>query len=96
MISNLVVAIAAMGAAAPLISALKAWLSRQSNSPIEIKVGSNHVTLDLARELSPEQLNEFIRAAVRSVAQGDEAGSRKIANDSHAASQNVRTSQPGI
>jgi hypothetical protein len=93
MIPNLLTAIVAMGAAAPLISALKSWASRRLSSPVEIKIGTDHVTLDLAKELPPEQINAFVQGAVKSARQGDKAGLLKIVNDSHAASNSVRLSQ---
>ena len=90
MIPNLLTAIVLMGAAAPLISALKSWFSRKASSPVQIRTGSGNVTLDLARDLPPEQINALLQQAIRSVSKGDKAGVLKTVNDSHAASNSVR------
>jgi hypothetical protein len=95
MIGNLLTAVVLMGAAAPLISTLKSWFSRRSSSPVEIKIGSSLVTLDLAKELTPEQTNAFVQCAVQSARQGDKAGLLKVIEDSHAASASVRLSRSG-
>jgi hypothetical protein len=90
MIGELVTVGIAMAVAAPAVSYFTNWISRRAGSPVEIKLGSEHVTLDLANELPPEQVNNLVRSAVTALSLGDKGLLSKVANESQAASNNAR------
>lgn len=60
--------------------------------PIELRLGSRRVRLDLDKQLRPDQTEAFPRSAAQFLKHGDEAGLRQVIAESHEASEMVRRS----
>jgi len=90
MVAELVMAILLLCVGPFIGAAAASWFGRERI--IELRLGSRRVRLDLDKQLRTEQKDAIIRGALQSLKAGDEAGLRKVIEESHAASESVRRS----